>query len=216
MKRLLEIVYPSFHHLNRSIVVNEDTYDSDFTVTDWKACTDCQNNTPYFYNQCYHQEVLKVSTTKEIKLISLENYFQQFSDKKEIVSGNTCDYLLYGQNKIVFTDLTCIRPNYIDSHIVEGKHKEGKRAQVFKQIKDSITRLSVCPEISEQIASYNEKIALFALRKKEFAFDHLDEGLKPMVSFMRMTNEQTKLGIAQQMEYGFKFITNEYPKSYQW
>ena len=216
MKRLLEIEYPSFHNLNRKVEVNEETYVSDFSITDWKACTDCQNFTPYFYRQCFHQEVLKVSTTEEIKLISLENYFQQFSNKKEITTGNTCDYLLYGQNKILFTDLTCMRPHYIESHIVEGKQKEGKRAKVFKQIKDSITRLSVCPEILERISSYNEKVALFALRRKESAFDNTDEGIKPMNSFMRMTNEQTTNGIAQQMENGFKFIINEYPRSYQW
>lgn len=124
--------------------------------------------------------------------------------------------ILYGQNKIVFTDLTCIRPIYIESHIVEGKQKEGKRAKVFKQIKDSITRLSGCPKISERIASYNEKIALFALRKKESAFDNTDEVQKSMQSFMRMTNEQTTNSIAQPMGNGFTFTTNEYPQSYPW
>lgn len=37
-----------------------------------------------------------------------------------------------------------------------------------------------------------------------------------MNSFMRMTNEQTKIGITQQMKNGFKLIVNEYPQAYQW
>jgi hypothetical protein len=216
MKSLLEIEFPSFYNLNRKIIVNEEEYSSDFTVTDKKSCTDCKNKTPDSYNQCYDKIVLKVSTTEKVKLISLENYFQQYSNKKGIISGGTCDYLLYGQDKIVFAELTCCRPIYLYSRIVNGKLKEGKRSKVEKQIGDTIERLSVCPKISERIASYNEKIAIFSLRKKESAFDNTDEVIKPMNSFMRMTNEQTTNGIAQQMENGFKFIINEYPQSYQW
>ena len=216
MKRLLEIVYPSFHNLNREIVVHEHTYVSDFALTDWKSGTDCNNKTPYFYNQCYNKEVLKVSTSEEVKVISIEEYFQQYSNKKDIVCGNICDYLLYGCNKIIFADLTCMRPYHIESHIVNGKNKEGKRAKVIKQINDSIERLVMCPTISERMNLYKEKIALFALRKKESAFDYLEDSQRGMISFMRMTNEQIVLGITQQMRNGFNLVINEYPKPYQW
>lgn len=216
MKSLLEIAYPSFHHLNREIVVREHAYDSDFAITDWKSCTDCSDKTSYFYNQCYHKEVLKISTSEQVKVISLEDYFLQYSNKKEIVSGNICDYLLYGQDKIVFADLTCMRPFHIESHVVDGKQKEGKRAKVVKQINDSIERLKLCPAVSERIESYEEKVALFALRKKESAFDKLEEAQRSMTSFMRMTNEQTMSGITQQMNNGFSLVINEYPKPYKW
>ena len=62
MKSLLEIEFPFFYNLNRKIVVNEEVYISDFTVTDEKSCTDCKNKTPDSYNQCYDKIVLKVSS----------------------------------------------------------------------------------------------------------------------------------------------------------
>ena len=213
MLTLLKKDFPDYYRLTRRILVECKTYVSDFSLTDWKSCNDCQSHTKYFYLQC-DKEVLRIATSKGINVINLEDYFQQYSDKKEIVSGGCCDLLLYEAEKVAFIDLTCTRPVYIDNHIVDKKFKEGKRPVAFKQLKDSIAKLSVCPTISTYLQKCIEKVAILALRKKEFAVELLPES--PMQSFMKMANEQSKSGMIQDMGNGFTFIVHEYPKVYNW
>ena len=149
-------------------------------------------------------------------MINLEKYFQQFANHKQIALGGNCDLLLYSQDKVAFIDLTCMRPEFLEAHLVDGKLKKGKRAIAYSQLLDSINKLSVVPNISDALQGRAEKVAILALRKKIFAFDEIPNKQEPMLSFFRMSNEQTKSGVTQDMGNGFVFLVNEYPNVYSW
>lgn len=216
MLELLLKDFPDHYKLIRKVGVENKSFDSNFSLTDLKSCVDCHNKTNYFYRQCMDQKVFSVSTNEKVDVINHEKYIQQYSDKSEIASGGCCDYLLSSTNKVAFVDLTCTRPSYIDGHRVGIEFREGKRSVAFKQLKDSIDRLSVCPTIYTHIQHCVKKDAILALRKKEFIFESEKSPETHMQSFMKMASEQSKYGIVQDMGNGFSFAVYEYPKVYIW
>ncbi len=216
MLELLNKDFPKYYNLNRKVIVERQSYDSDFPLNDWKSCTDCQAKSYYFYRQCLVKEVIRIAVSQTIEVINIENYFQQYNDKQEIASGGCCDYLLYSNDKVAFIDLTCIRPKFIEEHLVDNRPNVGKRTVAYKQLKESISKLSVCPTIYSYFQNCVEKVAILALRKKEFVFDANRSPELYMQAFMKMASEQTKSGMIQDMDNGFSFIVNEYPNVYCW
>lgn len=216
MLALLNKDFPEYYNLNRRVIVDYQSYNSGFSLTDWKSCIDCQAKSYYFYRQCHEKVVLNVAVSQRVDVINIENYFQQYNDKVEIASGGRCDFLLYSTNKVAFIDLTCSRPTFLEDHLVANRVRPGKRPIAFKQLKDSITKLSVCPTIDSFFQNCVEKVAILALRKKEFVFEVDPSPELHMQTFMRMSNEQAKSGIIQDMGNGFSFIVNEYPNVYVW
>lgn len=216
MLALLNKDFPEYYNLNRKVVVEYQSYDSSFPLTDSKSCIDCQANSHYFYRQCYEKVVLNVAVSQRVDVISIENYFQQYNDKVEIASGGRCDFLLYSTDKVAFIDLTCSRPAFVEDHLVANRPKPGKRSIAFKQLKDSITKLSVCPAIDSFFQNCVEKVAILALRKKEFVFEVDSSPELHMQTFMKMSNEHARSGVIQDMGNGFSFIVYEYPNVYVW
>ena len=218
MLTLLNKDFPEYYNLNRKVIVVNQLYNSDFPLTDWKSCAGCQVESYYFYRQCLDKEVFKVSIkgNEGIYVINHEKYVQQYSDKPGITFGGSCDYLLCSTNKVAFVDLTCSRPSYIEGRQVGSEFKEGKRSVAFKQLKDSIARLAVCPTIHTYLQNCVKKDAILALRKKEFVFDVDSSPELHMQAFMKMSSEQAKSGMIQDMGNGFSFIVNEYPNVYVW
>lgn len=214
MKRLLEQYFAQSYKSTKIITVEERIEKGDFSTTDDKSCNDCNK---YFSESCGEKEVSLHKSDKEIHIIRFEDIFQKFSNIKDISQGGCCDLLMYSDEKIAVTDMTCSRPQYLEQYEVCGKQKPGKRAYAYKQMEDSIRKLRHCDEINRKIDSYSHRIAIFSVRKKVFALESVPSDVaKQMNGFSKMSDQIQHINIRTDMGNGFHFIVQEYPNVYQW
>ena len=213
MKQLLETDYTVAHgRLAGTIPVIETIYSSgDFVLADAKACSECS----YFYKMNCEQLVLKVHSATDVHQIEFEYFINAFGK----ITGKRCDYIFHdaGQ-KIVMSDFTCSRSEFIDTHLRDGKTEAGKRVTVRGQIEESIRKLYAVPAIAAHIDSFPQKRGLFAYRLRD---EELSSNLSATLTrrkneFMSEAELLNKRRLALPMINGFVFTENKYPEVYQW
>ncbi len=123
---------------------------------------------------------------------------------------------MYSEDKIAVMEMTCSKPQYIEPHIVNGKQKQGKRAHAYQQMYDSIKKLRHCDEINTKIDSYNDRVAIFSVRKKTSAEESSNAVAKQMNNFSKLSKQVSWMNYRTDMGNGFYFIIQEYNNEYQW
>lgn len=219
MKKYLEIDLAASYGCKHNIVVTEVCKIGEFGVTDVKSCTDCKSHSSYFYDSCDNRTVSLHSSVTTVRLISLEDVFQQFRDVPELSTGGCCDVLMYSDHKVVVMDMTCTRVEYLFSHTTEGNPIVGKRAVAYRQIEDSVRKLRGCVFISRKIDSFDERIAILAVRKKCFALEETADTIVStnMRSYSKMSDVIKSLsGLRTNMGNGFAFVMQFYPDVFKW
>ncbi len=194
-----------------SVTIEEDAQagDRDWGLTDGKSCEDCAIHTNYFYESCKDRLVMKLHSEDDVHVIHLENVFQNAMNLR---AGGCCDYLLYGADKIVLCELTCTRPEYLDAG-----NNGGKRVKAYSQLSESVKKLNSVDGIAKKLSGFQTREAVFAVRKKEFAFEEQANTVQsPMASFIKITAVNESRGGRTDMENGFEFLTIEYPQIYKW
>ena len=213
MKQLLENDFTVAHgRAAGSVIVIENTCPSgDFTVADAPACGACS----YFYKMKCEQVVLKVHSETDVHQIEFEYFINAFPK----ITGQRCDFIFHdaGQ-KIVLSDLTCSRSEYIDTHLRDGKPEIGKRATVRSQIEESINKLYEVPSIAAHISAIPQKRGLFAyrLRDEELSSNLAATLARRKKEFMGEAESLSKRRLALPMIKGFVFTENKYPDVYRW
>jgi len=210
MECLLEQYLLKLSGGRKPISIPYESYSREFGLSDQKSCEDCKKNTRYFYNSCDTDKYF-VSLHKSnvcVKSICLEDIFQKTGKIPELQKGGCCDLLLYSDNKVALVEMTCGRQKYVG----------GKRAKAYQQLRDSVCKLRKSDAISKKLDSYDERLALFSFRKKLFAVEKNysdDTVLLQMKSFSKMS-DKLALNSSTDMNNGFVFQIQEYPKVKEW
>lgn len=113
--------------------------------------------------------------------------------------------------------MACYNPKYLKSFVKsDGTKQLGKRLTVWRQINNSIEKLTGVPEIADEILSKSKRIGLFAYRRKEKAVTDLID--RTVLTGMRSLIDRTKDADANigKLEKGFQFIEVVYPETYIW
>lgn len=218
MKNLLENHLAVSYGSTRKISVQEKTNYGDFEVTDPKSCKDCEEHSSYFYRSCVDKQVSKHNSSKLVKLIRLEDVFQEFTKISALSQGGCCDMLMYSEDKIVLMDMTCSRPQYLESRIdSDGTMKRGKRAIAYHQLEDSVKKLRGCEIINKKLNTYKDRISIFAVREKKFALEEeKNNALKSMKNFSKMSRLTEGIDLRINMGNGFYFVVQKYPEIFYW
>lgn len=219
MEKLLEGCFGKHYGSTKHATANCRVLKGQFIEVDLKACDDCRNHSPKI-EACCDKAVLKCdSSGHNVKVIQLEEFIGNYANLKAILSGRRCDLLLVDENKIVFCDMTCSKPKYIDDFVMkDGAPKIGKRNTVRKQIGNSIKLLTDIPEIRKVIMQKKDRIALFAYREKPepVGKDFYTPFSSNMRSFGMMEDKVLDDSMYAEMENGFLFAEVRYPDVYIW
>ncbi len=218
MRELLKTKLAASYDSVQNISVDEEFANGNFGVTDPKACNDCAQYTSYFYRSCDYKKVSKHKSEKPVKMIRLEDVFQQFRNVPALTKGGCCDMLMYSEDKVAVMDMTCTRPEYIEEHTTKDKVVKGKRAVAYRQMEDSVKKLRGCDAINDRLKSFRYHVAIFAVRKKIFALEEsTSDATTGMESYSKMSNLfKSEVWLLTDMGNGFSFLVQEYPEVYEW
>ena len=217
MKEVLEKFFGSFYGSTKTVEVISEQKTGVFERADDKACAGCEGNTKSFFEGC-DQKVLRCDAgEQEVEVIELELFVANYNGLKKLRPNYVCDLLMVGDDKVVFCDLACYNPKYIDSFVKsDGTKQLGKRLTVWRQIENSIEKLTGVPEIADEILSKSKKIGLFAYRRKEKIVTDLVD--RTVLTGMRSLIDPTKDAATNigKLGKGFQFIEVVYPETYIW
>lgn len=217
IKNLLETYFGKYYRSTKKASVACQMKIGQFTLSDSKACADCNRLTPQIANNCNTIVLRCNAVVQKTEVIELESFIDNYANLKSIPSGKKCDLLLINNTKVVFCEMTCRQAKYIDSFkMSDGTEKIGKRNMVRKQIENSITLLNNVPEIANAIQTRTSKIALFAYREKPTAQkDKFDtEVLTKMKTLDKIRSSMAKTSMYSDMDNGFLFTEVKYPDIY--
>jgi len=219
MKELLEDYFGKHYGSAKKSIAVSQIVKGQFLFSDSKACTDCRRVMPDEERDCDHVVLKCDSSNQEIEAIELETFIDNYANLKAIPSGRKCDLLLVDDKKVVFCDMTCSQAKYISPFkMADGAEKIGKRNTVRGQIENSITLLSLVPDIADAINAKSSKIALFAYREKsEKKNSTFDAGVTAMMKSLNITSLVLSGTLMySDMGNGFLFTEVRYPDVYVW
>ena len=191
-------------HYRQSISICAKEETKDFILTDNKSCNDCNTKSAYFARSCTEHGMLKIHCNTHVEVINIENAIQD-TNNIDLRSGGCCDYLVYDDNKIALIELTCSRPEYINDE------RNGKRTKAYKQLSETIKKISSLPNTNIEISKRGEKTAIFGIREKVFALEQADKFQTSMISFTKVYRD-----ITRKLNNGFILTTITYPNTYTW
>lgn len=217
MKEVLEKFFGSFYGSPKSVKVISEQKTGVFERADDKACAGCEGSTKSFFEGC-DQKVLRCDAgEQEVEVIELELFVANYNGLKKLTPKYVCDLLMVGDDEVVLCDLACYNPKYLKSFVKsDGTEQLGKRLTVWRQIGNSIEKLTDVPEIAGEILSKSKRIGLFAYRRKEkIVTDLVDRtaltGMRSLID--RTKDAATNIG---KLGKGFQFIEVVYPETYIW
>lgn len=191
-----------------SVSCDATTKSGDFSLVDNRACSQCK---PFFHSSC-NNEVLKLHADNPVEIIEHEKLILDLKAEK----GGVCDYLISSDNKVLFIDLTCGMSQYLESHLVDGEAKEGKKAKSRKQTEMSINRLYEEQHLASHLDSFPNKVAMLGYR-------NIDDELFANCSSKITSAEDASLSmmkhlqsrrLATPLSHGFNFVMIRYPDVY--
>lgn len=217
MKTLLESYFGRYYHSTKVAFANSRVYTGKFSCRDEKACATCSIKTPIQAKNCSDGVLICDAGQEDVDVIEFEKFIDNYNRLKSIPSKSRCDLLMTSKNKIVFCDMTCSNPKYIDTFTrSDGSVHMGKRYEARKQIENSIKLLMPIPEIGCVIKNKSDKIALFAYREKptelKDAFDReVTSGIRALCKENKDKDQMFSV-----MANGFLFTEVSYPDVYRW
>lgn len=227
IREILGKIFPAEYGLSTDVIaVSIETHGAPFSLSDDKACDNCQSNPARVNRRGCNREVLKVNNHGEtIDVVNYEQYISQYERLGKAV-GERCDIVMadsgMSRRKIVFCDLCCYSEKFVEPN--EGNsYPQGKRAKVYQQMERSIETLIQVSTTAVNLLTYREKICLFAWR---------DYDIPDMPSVATRGNAQSNVlvfgsttasGLAtltisheRRMGHDFIFKQVKYPSVYNW
>jgi hypothetical protein len=195
---------------------NCQIYTDDFTLSDQSPCVKCLVTKPE-RSSC-DRVVLSVSikNNESVHLIGWENII----NKLERVYSKRCDYILSGDRKVVFCELTCSASSRMDPFEDNNSPKIGKRAYAIEQIRQTIEFISLDEVLWMHIITRPMKIGIIGWRdynELETAA-YKNNAQQNMEMFMRTPSSEKLEIIARQVISGQEFSIHQvkYPRQYIW
>lgn len=215
MINLFRCVFPKHYGIDHPVDVPIIAYEGDFSLGDSIACGRCFSEQKLDCNQ----KNLKVSATCRVNVIEYESYINSMPHRKALhdQNGKRCDVVMYddGNGKIVFADMTCSEPKYVEPYWHQEQKKPGKRAEVYEKLKQSIAKVKAVDADFRVLDSFAKRIALFACREKNNQ-QPMDAAARRMKRFSRMDEMHKAGNYKTDMGNGFHFVCVCYPIAYQW
>lgn len=217
MKTLLETYFGGYYNSTKAVSASSRSYHGSFSCRDEKACATCSIKTPAIAENCSDGVLICDAGVEDVEVIEFEKFIDNYNHLKSNPSKSRCDLLMTSKEKIVFCDMTCSNPKYIDKFTrSDGGVHMGKRYEARKQIENSINLLMPIPEIGRAIKNKSNKIALFAYRQKSTDLkDAFDREVTSGIRVMCRENKD-KDQMFSVMPNGFLFTEVSYPDVYRW
>lgn len=217
MKTLLETYFGSYYYSTKVASASSRIYTGKFSCRDEKACVSCSIKTPNQAKNCSDGVLSCDAGVEDVEVIEFEKFIDNYNHLKSIPLKSRCDLLMTSKEKIVFCDMTCSNPKYIDKYTrSDGSVHLGKRYDARIQIENSINLLMPIPEIGCAIKNKSDKIALFAYREKPTELkDGFDREVTLGIRALCKENKD-KDQMFSVMANGFLFTEVSYPDVYRW
>ena len=227
IREILGQIFPSEYGLGTNVIaVPMETHSAPFTLSDDRACDDCQGNPARLNRRGCNREVLRVDNHGEtIDVVNYEQYISQYERLGKTV-GEKCDIVMVdcgiNRRKIVFCDLCCYSEKYVEPN--EGNaYPQGKRAKAYQQMEHSIDALVQQSTTAVNLLTYREKICLFAWRDYDMPDMPIIATRGNAQSNVLVFGSTTASGLAtsttsqeRRMGHDFIFKQVKYPSVYNW
>lgn len=194
---------------NHSVV-----YHNDFELSDSGACADCLD-----------KNVSRVGCSQVVMNITLNNDLVTVFSWDKILRdinytiGKRCDYILSGENKIIFCELTCSESYVMNPYFNTRGQKNGKRAIAISQIFDTISLMTKHEVLWNNILTKHEKSGVIGWREYDGSSSVINnKASKNMQIFMKTPSSMSSQITSEQIVAGVKFQihTIKYPTKYVW
>jgi len=164
-----------------------------------------------------HDEIICSDQEKENLIIENNNAFEiaiisyeRFHELTQITHEKVCDYIFYDIDNSVFSccELTSCQSDYLETHLVDGKPEQGKRAKAYSQLETTTNKLLAVSSITEFIGRFRSLIALFAYR--------LSENINQNSTIAKSINafNRNPSSINSSLGNGFYFVQRMYPNTF--
>lgn len=164
MRELLESYFGQHYRSTKRVSVTCRKCCGRFDSADPKACLDCKEQTPEGEEPCDKVVLKCFSSDKEVEKIELESFLDNYANLQAMPTKSRCDLLFVGEDKIVFCEMTCSLPKYIERfRMKDGTVQMGKRSIARKQLTGSISLLMNVPEIASEISTKSQKGCIVCL-----------------------------------------------------
>jgi hypothetical protein len=190
-------------------------YHNDFELYDSRACVDCLSKN---VSRIGCDQVVMSITLKNNDLVTVFSW-EQILREINYTIGKRCDYILSGENKIIFCELTCSESYWMNPY-TNGRGKQaGKRAIAISQIFDTICLMTKHDVLWTNILTKYEKYGVIGWRENDDSSNMIkNKASRNMQIFMKtpsstssqITSEQTVAGVK------FQIRTVKYPTKYIW
>lgn len=194
-------------------------YEVGFTLNDPQSCGSCLENKELRYKKC-NQVVLHVDVNDRTSIyaVSWDTILKTLNNRNK--EGQRCDYVLCGEDKIVFCELTCTEASKMDPFVNSSGKQRGKRATARDQIKETIELMGMHPVLWENILIKQKKEGIVAWRdssaNESVTIDN--KAARNMKVFTDTpSNSQPKI-IFEEKICGvvFQILQVKYPNHYVW
>ena len=190
-------------------------YHNDFELRDTKACNECLTKNVSRSGCC--QVIMNITLNNKdwVTVISWEQILKDIN----YTIGKRCDYILSGENKIIFCDLTCSESSVMEPYTnTRGQHA-GKRAVAIDQIFETISLMTKHEVLWNNILTRYEKRGVIGWREYDDTPNiSANKAARNMQTFMK-TPSSMKLQITSEQivaSVKFQIHTIKYPTKYVW
>ena len=206
MKDLLLNAFKKHYGVVRSFAVDESIFQTDFALTDEKACHACAVKDDI--QKCARHEVGKFGCKdKKVIVIDYEHFIDELAGTKA-GEGKKCDKIVYTSDKsqFILNELTCS----------QGKYIESKRAKAMIQLNQSISKLCAVPEIHQFVRSFQQQVGLFSYRiKDDENTGNSNQAIQGMQQFFQPLKAIPVIQTTKSLDENFDFVQVLYPNEYE-
>lgn len=196
LKELFEAhFYGTFPKVEDKVLnLREQVLNGRFSLLDQKACRGCH----YVCDaNPANREQMKVESGDDIHVISLEEVFSYVKEDM----GETCDYLLEGNDTVAVVEMTCSTSDYVTE----------KRQKARRQMYNTLTHLMTSPVLKGHIERLTSHYVVFSWKE---TFDNSlveDTAVQSMTGMTVMADEVYSPDNESRFDFGFKLKEIRYP-----
>ena len=179
---------------NRVLNLSERVEEGTFSLIDENACRDCHylcSSNPA------EREQMKVVCQMPVYVISMDDVFSYI--KEDL--GETCDFMLEGNDTVSIVEMTCSTSNYITE----------KRRKARRQLYNTLTNLMTNGVVSEHITRLSNHYVVFSWKETFESNVPADNIERNMMDMTVMVDEVYSPDNESNFEFGFKLKEIRYP-----
>lgn len=191
----------------KSINLREEVFKESHGLNDARACEKC-------IKECSDKVQLRIETHSDVHCLGLDNVFGLV--KEEV--GDTCDYMLQDNDKVVFVEMTCSQEKYVNGSTSTEVYNESKRAKARCQLKNTLSLLYTNGVIKQHLEKMTSRYVVFSWKDTSTSdvYQDVDSAEKNMFDFTSLADEIYSPNKETSFEFGFKWREIRYPQPLEW